>query len=90
MRTSNSCRRVAAGTIAAGAVAGALLIGATPPAQAAPAGTGTTVPAVVQLSDAPLGPQPAIDHVQPGVLPQWWGHHWWHPHHWWRHWWWWW
>ena len=64
----SSARRMAAGAVGASAVAGALLFGAAPAANAAPAAMG---PAHVATAPAFIAPQPA-----------WWGHHhFWGHHH---------
>jgi hypothetical protein len=57
----SSARRIAAGAMGASAVTGALLFGAAPAANAAPAAMG---PAHVATAPAFIAPQPA-----------WWGHH---------------
>ncbi len=61
----SSARRVAAGAVGATAVAGAMLFGATPAANAAPANIPAVVgPAHVATAPAFIAPQ-----------PEWWGHH---------------
>jgi hypothetical protein len=61
----SSARRLAAGAVGATAVAGAMLFGATPAANAAPAHMPAVVgPAHVATAPAFIAPQPA-----------WWGHH---------------
>ena len=61
----SSARRVAAGAVGASAVAGAMLFGATPAANAAPAYIPAVVgPAHVATAPAFIAPQ-----------PEWWGHH---------------
>ena len=61
----SSARRVAAGAVGATAVAGAMLFGATPAANAAPAYIPAVVgPAHVATAPAFIAPQ-----------PEWWGHH---------------
>ena len=67
----SSARRLAAGAVGAGAVTGALLFGAAPAANAAPAAV--MGPAHVATAPAFIAPQ-----------PDWWGHHhgfWGHRHH---------
>ena len=61
----SSARRIAAGAVGATAVAGAMLFGATPAANAAPAYIPAVVgPAHVATAPAFIAPQ-----------PEWWGHH---------------
>jgi hypothetical protein len=61
----SSARRLAAGAVGASAVAGAMLFGATPAANAAPAHIPAVVgPAHVATAPAFIAPQPAF-----------WGHH---------------
>lgn len=61
----SSARRVAAGAVGATAVAGAMLFGASPAANAAPAHIPAVVgPAHVATAPAFIAPQ-----------PEWWGHH---------------
>lgn len=61
----SSARRLAAGSVGATAVAGAMLFGATPAANAAPAHMPAVVgPAHVATAPAFIAPQ-----------PEWWGHH---------------
>ena|SRR5271166_4511580 len=61
----SSVRRIAAGAVGATAVAGAMLFGATPAANAAPAYIPAVVgPAHVATAPAFIAPQ-----------PEWWGHH---------------
>ncbi|HUB58805.1 MAG TPA: hypothetical protein VMB04_27020 [Mycobacterium sp.] len=61
----SSARRLAAGAVGAGAVAGAMLFGATPAANAAPAQMPAVMgPAHVATAPAFIAPQ-----------PDWWGHH---------------
>lgn len=60
----SSARRLAAGAVGASAVAGAMLFGATPAANAAPAQMPAVIgPAHVATAPAFIAPQPA-----------WWGH----------------
>jgi hypothetical protein len=68
----SSARRLAAGAVGAGAVAGAMLFGATPAANAAPAQMPAVMgPAHVATAPAFIAPQ-----------PDWWGHHhFWGHHH---------
>ncbi|MGB3521992.1 MAG: hypothetical protein WBA50_11000 [Mycobacterium sp.] len=93
----NSCRRVAAGAIGAGTLAGALLVGATGPAQASPGEVAVPPPTAVHVVGNPagapvsLGTRVGIDRapadtvfasdMRMAPMPQWWGRH----HHWWRH-----
>lgn len=86
----SAVRGIAAGAVGAGAVTGALLFGALPAAQAAPAPVPQT--ASVQLADF-VSPLVAPEGMPIGGAPMWWGHHhhhWWHHgfghHHWWNPW----
>jgi hypothetical protein len=80
---TGSVRRATVGAIGAGALAGAMLFGALPSAQAAPA--------VATVAPASLGTPSDLNNVvatgwHDTPMPQ----HWWHHRGWWHHWWWWW